>query len=72
MRCHSKTTHKKLSFCGFKEVGEPSKGLEADQEIPDFCQCTMSRITSPGFTEEFGGTFDTQITFRQLVDFKED
>lgn len=72
IRCHSKTTPQKLSFCGFKEASEPSKGLEANQEIPNFWLCTMSRITSPGFTEEFRGTFDTHTTFRQLVAFKGD
>lgn len=71
MRCHSKNTHQKLSFCVIKNFGEPYEGLEANQEIPDFCLCTVSRSTSPGFTDEFRGTFDTQITVRQLVVFKE-
>lgn len=66
-----KTTHQKLSFCVLKKFGEPSKGLEANQEIPDFWLCTMSRSTPPGFTDELRGTFDTQRTFRQLLAFKE-
>lgn len=63
--------HQKLSLCGFTEVGKPSKGLKENEEITDFWLCTMPRITSPGFTEEFR-RFDTQIIFRQLVTSKED